>query len=170
MRSIAVALGRDCGGLRLVYRLAGSLAQLLIPTALSSLPNDRLWAHTCFEAFLAPASGSGYREWNFSPSGQMAEYAFSGYRNRIDADGSANTVGATLIHIEQAADVVRLDARIALPPPSAGELAVGLSAVIEDARGGLSYWALRHPSSEPDFHHRDGFALTLDLDTGMFFI
>jgi hypothetical protein len=23
----------------------------------------------------------------------------------------------------------------------------------------LSYWALRHPASRPDFHHRGGFTL-----------
>ncbi len=38
---------------------------------------------------------------------------------------------------------------------------VGLAAVIEDRRGRLSYWALAHPPGEPDFHHRDCFALEL---------
>jgi hypothetical protein len=38
---------------------------------------------------------------------------------------------------------------------------IGLSAVIEDVDGGLSYWALAHPSDKPDFHHPDSFALTL---------
>jgi hypothetical protein len=35
---------------------------------------------------------------------------------------------------------------------------LGLSAVIEDAKGGISYWALTHPPGKPDFHHADGFA------------
>jgi hypothetical protein len=38
---------------------------------------------------------------------------------------------------------------------------LGLSAVIEDTRGSLSYWALAHPPGKPDFHHADGFALEL---------
>ena len=29
---------------------------------------DTLWKHTCFEAFVAPADGPGYHEFNFSPS------------------------------------------------------------------------------------------------------
>ena len=45
---------------------------------------------------------------------------------------------------------------------STGEaLQLGLAAVIESADGALSYWALRHPPGEPDFHHRDAFALAL---------
>jgi hypothetical protein len=40
-------------------------------------------------------------------------------------------------------------------------LRLGLTAVIEQANLAKSYWALAHPPGEPDFHHRDGFALTL---------
>ena len=38
---------------------------------------------------------------------------------------------------------------------------LGLSAVIEEADGRLSYWALAHPPGKPDFHHSDCFALEL---------
>jgi hypothetical protein len=38
---------------------------------------------------------------------------------------------------------------------------LGLSAVIEEAGGGLSYWALAHPPGKADFHHSDCFALEL---------
>jgi hypothetical protein len=38
-------------------------------------------------------------------------------------------------------------------------LQLALSAVIEDDRGTLSYWALKHPSGKPDFHHPEAFAL-----------
>ena len=43
-----------------------------------------------------------------------------------------------------------------------GKLKLGLSAVIEGADGGLSYWALRHPPGKPDFHHPEAFVLELD--------
>ncbi len=39
----------------------------------------------------------------------------------------------------------------------------GLSAVIEDESGALSYWALKHARGKPDFHHADAFALTLPV-------
>ena len=39
-------------------------------------------------------------------------------------------------------------------------LRLGLAAVIEASDGTRSYWALRHPAGQPDFHHADAFALT----------
>jgi hypothetical protein len=56
---------------------------------------------------------------------------------------------------------VRLDLGGVPGLPIEAEWALGLSAVIEAADGSRSYWALRHPSSAPDFHHPDCFALTL---------
>ncbi len=170
VHSIAVALGHDVAGLRLVYRLTGDLAQLRVPAATTPAAEDRLWANTCFEAFIAARGGDAYREWNFSPSRQWAEYAFSGYRERAVQNGAAGAFAAPAIHRKLAADFLELDVRIALPPWRSAGLILGLSAVVEDIDGGLSYWALRHPSAQPDFHHRDGFALSLDLATNQFFI
>ena len=47
-----------------------------------------------------------------------------------------------------------------LPQPGA-PLRAGLAAVIEETDGRLTYWALAHPSSLPDFHHRLGFVLQI---------
>src|SRR5487761_10929 len=41
---------------------------------------DKLWAYTCFEAFLGVAGSAPYLELNFSPSGQWAAYRFDSYR------------------------------------------------------------------------------------------
>ncbi len=40
-------------------------------------------------------------------------------------------------------------------------LHAGLGAVIEDARGMLSYWALAHRAAQPDFHDPRTFRLRL---------
>jgi hypothetical protein len=45
--------------------------------------------------------------------------------------------------------------------PSDAPWLLGLSAVIEEMNGRLSYWALAHPPGKPDFHHADCFALEL---------
>lgn len=170
VRSIVVEPGCNAAGLRLVYRLTGALAQLRIPSPRTPAPAGRLWAHTCFEVFVAARSGSGYREWNFSPSGQSAEYAFSGYRERVVSDVAEGAIATPAIVVHGTAHGLALEARLVLPPLSCAELEIGLSAVVEDADGSLSYWALRHPSAQPDFHRREGFALSLDLATGMFTI
>ncbi len=51
-----------------------------------------------------------------------------------------------------------LEADIPLP---AGSLDVAISAVIEEADGTKSFWALSHPPGKPDFHAPSCFALTL---------
>ncbi|MBK9028706.1 MAG: hypothetical protein IPN98_13090 [Propionivibrio sp.] len=75
----ARALFRSDGFLELAFRLRGDMARLLIPT-LPTEDRKLLWEHTCFEAFVASVSDTAYREFNFSPSGQWASYAFSDYR------------------------------------------------------------------------------------------
>ena len=45
-----------------------------------------------------------------------------------------------------------------LPSSAAGG---ARAAVVEEADGRLSYWALRHPPGRPDLHHADAFALRL---------
>ena len=112
---------------------------------------DELWQHTCFEVFVETLDG--YREFNLSPSGQWASYAFDGYRSGMRlAEEDAEVIGF------KAGANWALTAWIDLPP---GARRLGLSAVIEDQDGGKTYWALAHPSDKPDFHHPDSFTLVL---------
>jgi hypothetical protein len=46
-------------------------------------------------------------------------------------------------------------------PHDARVLRLGLSSVIEDNRGRLGYWALRHAPGKPDFHNPEGFAFEI---------
>ena len=63
-------------------------------------------------------------------------------------------------------DVAFLEASLALARLSTSyadaALHLGLSAVIEQADGTLSYWSLHHPSGRPDFHHHSARALRLE--------
>ena len=157
---IAAAAERRRDELVLRYRLTG-LANIVIPSGQAASRADGLWRHTCFEAFVRGSWDGGYVELNLSPSGQWAAYRFSGYR-----DGMAN---AEEIRPEMAtkcaSGCLELVARANLSPvPELGRVTmwhVGLAAVIEEASGRLSYWALAHPPGKPDFHHRDGFVLAL---------
>jgi len=104
--------------------------------------------------------GPGYREFNFSPSGEWAVYAFSCYRDAEELEielAPGVVVRRTMNRLEL--DVVI--SRDFLPPGRS--LRVGLSAVVEDDDGELSYWALQHLPGKPDFHHPDTFALQLGL-------
>jgi hypothetical protein len=45
-----------------------------------------------------------------------------------------------------------------------GPWLAAITAVIEEADGTKSYWALAHPAEKPDFHHPDGFTLQLPAE------
>jgi len=150
--------------LALTYALKGDLTGLRIPPAGPPRIADRLWQHTCFEVFIVVKGQPTYYEFNFSPSGEWAAYAFRGYRDGewIEDDGLHPEIvvrsAASIFELEA---LVRLDRFLAIKPQVA--LGLGLSAVIEENDGTISYWALKHPPGKPDFHHPDSFALELAL-------
>jgi hypothetical protein len=163
VRRLAVEVSRREGTtLALRYALEGDLGRLRISPEGPSHRADKLWQHTCFEAFVAATGTTGYIEFNFAPSTQWAAYRFGAYRAGMAAAELVRPPRLA-VHPEQGSFV--LDAIVeldTLPVMRRGsELRLALSAVIEDAQGHLSYWALKHPPGKPDFHHADGFDLAL---------
>lgn len=135
------------------YRVSGRIKALRVPAPASPLRTDDLWRHTCFEAFVQDGD-AGYREYNFSPSTQWAAYRFTAYRDGMTPE----PVATPQIVVAAEARSLRITAAFDISP---GAARAGLAAVIEDGAGWKSYWALRHPAGKADFHHADGFALTL---------
>ncbi|MGE4410508.1 MAG: DOMON-like domain-containing protein [Sphingobium sp.] len=141
--------------LDLRYRIAGDVDALAI--GMPSVPErgHELWRTTCFEAFVAAEQGVGYCEYNLAPSGTWAAYQFDGYREGMrDADMPPP-------EMEMARGEHVLDLKVRLFLPEAGPVRLGLSAVIEERGGRISYWALAHPPGKPDFHDPACFALEL---------
>ncbi len=149
--------------LRLRYVLRGPLDAIRLPPPGPLRRGDRLWEHTCAEAFVAAEGTPGYVELNVSPSREWAAYAFTAYR-----EGGPLTARrlAPRVVVRRERDAIALDVVVALTDLSRSYrdavLRVGLSMVVEATNGRRSYWALRHPSARPDFHHPDGFALRLE--------
>jgi hypothetical protein len=127
------------------FVLDADLGRLRIPARRLPRRRDGLWRHTCFEVFVSSRLPR-YGEYNFSPSGEWAGYAFSSYRRRSAVRRSRPRVRLFRNGLE---------AKVEAGPR------IGLAAVIEEKTGALSYWALRHPPGKPDFHHRRAFALRL---------
>lgn len=164
LRSLDARLSLDPqGNIALAFCLRGDMVRVRIPEEKRPERTDLLWEHTCFEAFIGACGDTAYHEFNFSPSGQWAAYAFSDYRQR-HADLSA--IEPPRITARRFAGRLEVDAVIpvsALPPnPAKAAWQIGLSAVIEAADtidGQHSYWALHHPAARPDFHQRAAFTL-----------
>lgn len=144
--------------LQISYSVSGALALIDIPPTRNKLATDGLWEHTCFEAFISQPDSSNYVEFNFSPSGQWAAYAFSTYRQRLPWEESQTPE----ISLTLSGDTLTLTSRFAclLAAPTA-KLEIGLSCVIEHLDHSKSYWALAHPREQPDFHDRAAFTLPL---------
>ena len=168
-----------------------SPAALLLPDPAVPQRTVGLWEHTCFELFLMDPSSGSYFEFNFSPSGEWAAYRFDSYRaGRRDLDVAQPLIAtadpaqfelAIEAHlratgVDEASIRQLAEASQPMPEPRHFTLSAilddprleddkdwvaGVSAVIEEADGTKSFWALAHPPGGPDFHHPACFTLEL---------
>ena len=129
-------------------------------SASSPIRVDGLWQHTCVELFVAALDGVGYREFNFATHGDWAAYDFVAYRQPAER---LPQIPQPRVVTDVAGDVclvsVELDAAC-LPDDVNAKFSA--TVVLESSSGELSYWAAHHPGPQPNFHHRDGFVLTLN--------
>jgi len=155
---VHVEIARQPGVLLLWYVIKGDLTELQIPPIGKPARVNGLWEHTCFEAFFRNRDGEPYCEFNMAPSYQWNGYHFDSYRTGIAYLREPEPVVAITDKPGLLSVGVEFDLD-ALPMPAPWKL--GLCAVLEDKKGGKSYWALRHAPGKPDFHHPDCFALEL---------
>jgi hypothetical protein len=156
---IETEVTRSAAGLIVRYLVTGDIRGLQLPLPSSPACADELWRHTCFELFLRAATQNAYCEFNFAPSLQWAAYRFDSYRQGM----RPLEIPPPRIEMRQDSQSFELQADLELAGlVDAGEqsdLHLGLSAVIQETNGPLSYWALAHPGAKPDFHHPGAFAL-----------
>jgi hypothetical protein len=154
------------GRLALSYLLRGDLAQLQLPEPAGDAPGsgvrrDELWRHTCMELFARGDDAPGYLEFNFSPAGDWAAYGFDAYRaGRRDLEAHDCST-----RMQRRGDELQLHFSLSVPllAPGAGVTSwhLGFAAIAAQRDGTLSYWALRHPRQQPDFHDPAGFSHVL---------
>jgi hypothetical protein len=163
VRSLVVTVGSTTETLALTYALNGDIRRLRIPPARPQRRTNRLWEHTCFEVFISAKGSSAYQEFNFSPSGEWAAFAFHSYRDgaALEDDDLAPSmtvrIGENSLSLDANIDLDRLPTlwRSAV-------LRLAVAAVIEEEAGMFSYWALKHPPGKPDFHRPDSFVLEVE--------
>jgi hypothetical protein len=175
----------SAAGLQLNYRLIWTPAEHTVLVPLRGADDrggpqrrDGLWQHTCFEAFVGVLGSEPYWEFNLAPSGDWNVYRFDGYRDGqapevVDGPLPLTVMGpraapaAADCRLTAPRALLELDLCCSLPPllqerwQAGSTLELGLTAVLEGRDGDLSYWALQHPGSEPDFHDRRGWLLRL---------
>lgn len=161
-QAIDVTAERGAAGiLTLSFAVRGDLAGIYLPEPAPPLRTDDLWKRTCFEVFVRPARSEAYCEFNLAPSTRWAAYGFSACRT-----GMADlAIPAPEITATRQGETYVLTARLDLSGASSlvapGAWSLNLTAVIEDLDGAHAWWALAHPSPNPDFHHPEAFVLSL---------
>lgn len=159
--AVSATLDRQGRILAMEFALTGALAELHLPElAVRPERRDELWQQTCFEFFLARPDGQEYWECNLSPAGHWNLYHFSDYRQGMVEELAVAELPVRicrqpkLFHLALVFDLSWLGA-------GADSWQLGVSAVVREKTGPISYWALSHPGSKPDFHHRGAFLLTI---------
>ena len=139
------------------FGVGAPASRFVIPETDEPKRADELWRTTCFELYIQPEQDTGYIEFNFSPSQRWAAYDFEDYRAGMrERPLSAEPVGEGATGERLFVQDVLLDTAVLPPKP----WRLGLSAILEEEDGTISYWALAHGAGRPDFHHPDGWLLT----------
>ncbi len=159
--TIGGSIGRRADTLSVLCEVKGNLSKVRIPAAADApRRRDRLWEETCLELFLGTADSAEYWELNLSPAGHWNVYRFTSYREGMREE---TAIASLPFEVRRDPEALLLAAEIGVGrlAPAGKDLAATVAAVIGTTDGGKSHWAPAHPASRPDFHRRDGFALTL---------
>ncbi|MEL6814611.1 MAG: DOMON-like domain-containing protein [Cyanobacteria bacterium J06598_3] len=131
---------------------------------------DRLWEHTCFESFIAPATTaehtreSPYWEVNLSPQGHWNVFALSSYRQGLSEE---QAIAAIPFTINTAAKGLQLTMNLAInkliPPTQPIHLGISMIVLLQEGNRQTqeTFWAIAHPGPEADFHHPASFVIPL---------
>lgn len=144
----------------LEFTLRGALKQIRFPDVhLVESRRDELWKNTCLECFfsadLDPATP--YFEINCAPNGDWNAYAFSSYRQGMEA---SKNLRVKLTQRESAENEAFFRIHVSGEDLRAARY-LSMTAVIEFADGTRSFFALAHPGPQPDFHLKKSFLISL---------
>ena len=159
--TIGGSIARRADTLSVRCEVRGDLSKVEIPAAAEApRRKDRLWEETCLELFLGTADSGEYLEFNLSPSGHWNVFRFTRYREGKREETAITSLPFD-VRIGQDALELSMELEVGTIIPAGKVVQVAVAAVVKTVAGDTSHWALAHPSSRPDFHRRDGFALTI---------
>ena len=165
---IAGNIARNGNQLAIRYILEDDLKEIALakPTGGIAPPTNtpsrkhELWQDTCFEFFLGIKDFARYWEFNLSPTGHWNVYRFDGYRQGMQEETAFENLP---FNVQNQTDSLILTLDVDLDKIISAEQAieVGITTVIKDRNGEVTYWALTHQGAEADFHLRDSFILEM---------
>ena len=153
-------VARRANVLTISYSLLGDLADVVVAPPAAPARQSQLWEATCFEFFLGTKNDKQYWEFNLSPAGHWNIYCFADYRQGMKEETAFPTLPFS-VQTEPDALSIALKINLGAVFAASQTLEMAIAAVVKSTTGDLSYWALKHPEKEPDFHLRDSFTLKL---------
>lgn len=156
------------------FRLTGELDQIDLGTG---HPKHQraigLWNKTCFELFIKNGE-SEYLEFNFSPDFEWNAFYFSQPGKKLTEYPAIKGVKLDILYSLQTFLLIAEIDHTLFPNSFLGknnekQWSASISAVIqikhqnenkinkENSVGPLTYWALKHSDTKPNFHHFDSF-------------
>ena len=118
-----------------------------------------LWEKSCFELFIKNHSGE-YIEFNFSPTFEWNCFYFNKKGDALKAWDKMQMPVTDILLSEDHFLLFSVIKKECFPQGffnTGNSLDVGITSVIKDKSNKLSYWALSHADSRPNFHHFDSF-------------
>lgn len=135
------------------YKLQGALSSLDMGTGTPKHARViKLWEKTCFELFMKDANNS-YIEFNFSPDFEWNCFYFEKKGNPLAEYKRMELVKFDILFSNEVVHViVELQKKMFPDHFFDGSLSMGITSVIKEKTGDLSYWALSHHDTRPNFH------------------
>lgn len=161
--SIQVKLHDSADAFFVSYRLTGDIANLDLGEKPHHARVIKLWEKTCFELFIKNERDE-YIEFNFSP---VFEWNCFFFKRKGDALAEWQNIERVNMDILHSMDVFQVIAEIKKDIFPAGflnksnkGLSAGITSVIKEKNGQISYWALSHHDQRPNFHDFRSFNVT----------
>ena len=156
--TIDCELNSTAESLFISYKLQGSLPEIDLGVGHPKHARViKLWEKSCFELFIKTEKNQ-YMEFNFSPDFEWNAFYFEKKGDPLKEFEKMNSVKMDiLLSLEVFHLIVEIDKKKFPEGFFQGELTAGVTSVIKNKKGGLSYWALSHADTRPNFHHFDSF-------------
>lgn len=156
--SIATELNTTSDSIYISYKLSGALNSIDMgegnPKHARVL---KLWEKTCFELFMKDEKNS-YIEFNFSPDFEWNCFYFEKKGDALAEYKRMELVKFDILFSNEVVNViVELQKKMFPDHFFDGKLCVGITSVLKEKSGALSYWALSHHDIRPNFHDFKSF-------------
>ncbi|MEH2202080.1 DOMON-like domain-containing protein [Nostoc sp.] len=143
------------------YMLEGDLKEITIfPPSNTPSRKHELWKDTCFEFFVGINNSEQYWEFNLSPARHWNVYRLDGYRQGMQEETAFEKLQFD-VQNQGKGLAIMLDLDLGKIISGEQAIEVGITTVVKDRNGEVTYWALTHLGAEADFHLRDSFIIQL---------